>query len=500
MALPDGFLDAARALIRADSVSAKGNRAAIDVLVPLYESAGLNVQQDTWRESIDGAPEAEHTNVIAGPGGTGAWTKKGLKEATKETAAQGGVVFVTHTDTVPGGPKERWTATGKDPHALAVSGDWLIGLGVADVKLDALCKIEAARRVKGKKLARPFWLVGTAAEEVGLRGATRLSASELFKKIAPSAVLCGEPSELGLIRAHKGYAVVKCTVLDAQAPLVACGDLDPELEEPDYGLVEKVLSGKAAHSSTPKLGANAIHKALGWLARYDVPVVGIAGGAAPNVVPARCALKVPAPNNEPADETRMLKATQPQPDLRRALQAVAALEELWKQLIAAQKPALDESFDPPEALGAMNVIDGGPFEGKARVRGTFDARLLPEHDPDRLIAAFREQAQAQLAKTGQGLALEISVERNAGGMALGADVPLVQSVAQTLKGLGLDDTPRAKPTSTEAGVFTRVGVPSIVIGPGKSTANAHSANERIEIAQLEKAIDLYEALILSLCS
>ena len=41
MPLPDWFLPSARALIRADSVSAVGNGAALEVLEPLYTRAGF---------------------------------------------------------------------------------------------------------------------------------------------------------------------------------------------------------------------------------------------------------------------------------------------------------------------------------------------------------------------------------------------------------------------------------------------------------------------------
>lgn len=479
MPLPPSFRDQARALIAADSVSARGNRAAVDVLAPLYEAAGLPVARDTWSESIDGAPEAEHVNLLAGPGGPD---------------LPGGVVFVTHSDTVPGGPTERWTETGGDPRALAEKDGVLFGLGVADVKLDALCKIEAARRVRGKELARPFWLVSTAAEEVGLRGARRFAGSDAFKRLAPSAVLCGEPSELGLIVAHKGYAVVRCTITDARARLVPSDG---------PGVEELVFSGKAAHSSTPALGVNAIHKALAWSEAAQPAVLSIQGGAAANVVPARCVARVPAPR--PAselrpDEARSLPAQPPSPDLWRALQTARALEELWRTLLSTLEPRSDSRFEPPGAVGAMNQVWGGPHEGKARVQALFDGRLLPEHDPDRLLGRFLPEAQAWVQRLGGGeLTLEVSVERNAGGMSLPGEAPLVQAVSKTLLALGLDGAPRAKPTSTEAGVFARAGVPAVVVGPGRSTGNAHQANERVEVAQLAKAIDLYEALILALC-
>jgi acetylornithine deacetylase/succinyl-diaminopimelate desuccinylase-like protein len=90
--------------------------------------------------------------------------------------------------------------------------------------------------------------------------------------------------------------------------------------------------------------------------------------------------------------------------------------------------------------------------------------------------------------------------RNAGGMAAPENSTLVRSVRKVLEAHGLDGAPRAKPTSTEGGVFHRAGCEAIVFGPGVSTGNAHTANERIEMAQLEKACDLYEALLVELCA
>src|SRR5712672_3255949 len=261
MPLPPGFLETARALIRADTSPGRGTQAAAGLLAPLYEAAGLPV-----RRQEDGPGEA---NLIAGPGGTGA-------PGPDPSRVAGGALLVTHLDTVPAGPPDRWTETGGDPWALTSKDGWLFGLGCADVKLDALCKIEAARRLRGRKLARPFWLLGTFGEEVGLRGARRFAASAAFQEIRPRFVLCGEPSELQLITAHKGYAVVRCTVTDAKARVVSSAG--PRVERLS-------CAGKAAHSSTPHLGINAIRRALAW-ARSGTPLLSTSGGTSANVVPA----------------------------------------------------------------------------------------------------------------------------------------------------------------------------------------------------------------------
>jgi acetylornithine deacetylase/succinyl-diaminopimelate desuccinylase-like protein len=488
MGLPRAFLDTARALVRADTSPGRGTRAAADLLAPLYEAIGLPVRRQ------EGDPG--EVNLLAGPGGAG-----GSGADPSRTAVPGGVLLVTHIDTVPGGPVERWTETGGDPWSLTHKDGTLFGLGCADVKLDALCKIEAARRLGDRKLARPFWLVTTCGEEVGLRGARRFAKSPLFAEIRPRHVLCGEPSELRLITAHKGYAVVRCTVTDAKARLVSTAG--PGIERLSF-------AGKAAHSSTPHLGVNAIRRALAWARSSGTPLLSASGGTSANVVPAGCVLEVPAPRDsgEPApDEVRFLPATGLRPNLWRAAVTAGALEDLWLGLVGDLAPREDARFDPAGAVGGINVFESegnpgnaGAVYGRAVARATLDARLLPQHDPDELLGRFQSKAQEWVRGLGAGeLTIDVEVTRNAGGMSLRDDAELVTSIGRVLLRAGLDPRPRAKPTSTEAGVFARAGCEAVVIGPGRSTGNAHEPNERMEIAQLEKAIDLYEQILLELC-
>src|SRR3989442_579822 len=488
MPLPAGFLETARALIRADTSPGRGTRAAASLLGPLYEAAGLAArpQED----------EPGEVNLLAGPGGAGSDAAD-----PSRVAAAGGVLLVTHLDTVPAGPAERWTETGGDPWTLTARDGTLFGLGCADVKLDALCKIEAARRLRGKKLARPFWLLGTCGKEIGLRGARRFAGSTAFQELRPRFVLCGEPSELQLITAHKGYAVVRCTVTDSKARVVSSAG---------PGVERLAFAGKAAHSSTPHLGKNAIRRALTWARSSGTPLLSAAGGTSANVVPASCVLEVPAPRDsgEPApDEVRFLPAAAPRPNLWRAVMTAGAPEDLWVGLLRDLAPREDARFDPPGGVGGLNVLESegevapGAVYGRAAAHATLDARLLPEHDPDALPRAFEDKAQEWVRGLGgDELSLRVEVTRNAGGMSLDDGAELVASIGRVLSRSGLDPRTRAKPTSPEPGVFARAGCQAVVIGPGRSTGNAHTPNERIEIAQLEKACDLYESLLVELCA
>ena len=197
--------------------------------------------------------------------------------------------------------------------------------------------------------------------------------------------------------------------------------------------------------------------------------------------------------------------------VHKSVQALAAGVRSWLELwngdpwqFVWQKTAeevlpkgSDARFDPAGAVGGLNVLDGAD----GQLWFDLDARLLPEHDPDALVSRFSVSARKWVAELGQGeVELSLSVERNAAGMALSEEAPLLQALGKVLRRHGLDGAPRAKPTSTEAGVFARAGCQALVFGPGRSTGNAHTANERVEMAQLEQACDLYEAFLVELCS
>src|SRR5690625_2896881 len=98
------FWAAARDLIAVDSVSANGNIRAVEVLEGVARTLGL----ESFRQEAEalGAPQA---NLIVHPRGA--------------PPRDGGLLLVTHTDTVGPGPQELWTKT--DPFTLKREGDTL---------------------------------------------------------------------------------------------------------------------------------------------------------------------------------------------------------------------------------------------------------------------------------------------------------------------------------------------------------------------------------------
>jgi acetylornithine deacetylase/succinyl-diaminopimelate desuccinylase-like protein len=458
--LTPAFLSAARDLIQADSISDHGNLAAVRVLAPLCEAAGLPVQILPAPDSAD-----RDANLLAGPGGAPSGDP---------------LLLVTHLDTVSPGPSDLWKS---DPFTLTVEGNRAIGLGVADVKLDALCKLAAMERLKGVPLKRPFYFLGTYGEEIGLRGARSFAATMPFR---PFGVLCGEPSELILCHAHKGYAVVRVRVRSVKGTAFAGSP------------VEVVAwQGKAAHSSTPALGVNAIDLALDELSKPGLPyAMALNGGASSNTIPARCEGVVYL---RPACGPSLWKVEQQAPPAQNTwanvttmLPLLLDLRALWRAVVAKQQPAEDARFTPAGAVANVTRIQ----TRKDAVELTMDARLLPSHDVEGLLQTF--QSEATRLSTAE-FEVNVDVDRRAGGLSLAVDDPFVREVGAALETVGLSAVPRAKPTSTEAGVFARAGIPALVFGASPSTGNAHTPNEFALLSQLERAIDAYEAVIRRLC-
>jgi acetylornithine deacetylase/succinyl-diaminopimelate desuccinylase-like protein len=183
-------------------------------------------------------------------------------------------------------------------------------------------------------------------------------------------------------------------------------------------------------------------------------------------------------------------------DCRDAAPAASLSENLfnlWRQLALAQQPQVNRAFDPDRSVVNWGI---------ARINGphahlTFDCRLLPGHDPEVLTATFRTRCAA-LAQSA-GAEISIKVSRSNPAMELSEPSELLSSARRACQDVGLSDVAGVKPTNTEAGVFHRAGAEAIVFGPGRSTGNAHTANEHTFLSQMEKAIEFYRALIERLC-
>ena len=393
----------------------------------------------------------------------------------------GGLLLVTHTDTVGAGPLDLWTET--NPWQLKQDGDKLYGLGVADVKLDALAKLQALAEAPPEAAGKVAFC-GTFAEEVGCLGAKHFLANRPF---SPAWVSCGEPSELRIIDAHKGYLVANAHLRPKEAP---------------HGAERRLrltFQGKAAHSSTPHHGRNAIELAFAFCARFGVVPERADGGDLANKIPARCVIELPFDGRVRdaalADGIAVEEVAGGGRSAAAAIGIGRRLAEALRDDVLGREPKEDRRFDPAVAICNHNVIHTWD-DGSAEV--VCDARLLPGHDPLDIFArldAFGARLGAEL-----GVAVEIERGRSNFAMALPEKSRLRDVAMETSRALGLEPTPQAKPTNTEGGVFVSAGLEAIVFGPGVSTGNAHTANEWQSLSQIEGAARWYAQLIRNLCA
>lgn len=397
------------------------------------------------------------------------------------------LLLTTHLDTVDPGDPRLWSKSGRDPWKLVKRGQTLYGLGVADTKLDLLCKILAVAGVGPKNLKRSVILLGTFGEESGLRGAARFCQGEFPR---PQMALVGEPSELALVCRHKGLAVIEISFLSR-------GLHRPSQSEWVY---EATFQGEAAHSSTPDLGENAIEESLRFFQKVQkrvpkVRVLSWIGGTAHNIIPAGAALRFSLGDHPKisfrSSAKQRVRVGRLSPGWYPTLPWAAMLWSIdtVRDLMTPYEKLRDRAFQPPTLTWNLTSFK----ETRQSWSVTFDVRALPGQPIGRMIKALEGKLWKRFGHPGD--TWQFRLERDNSVLDLPKDAPVVRMAAAALRAARLPVKIVAKAGCSEAGLYARVGIPSVVIGPGRSTGNIHQPNESIPIGQLKQAIRFYEAFL-----
>ncbi len=241
--------------------------------------------------------------------------------------APGGLLLAAHGDVVDvdGQP---WSA---DPFVLRRAGGRLYGRGTADMKGFLAATLAVAGRTPGARLRAPLHVAVSHDEELGCAGIEPLLQWLADGGVAAplAGAVVGEPTELAVVERHKGKAAL-CVR----------------------------LRGRAAHSSTPAAGVNAVRAAAHAILALEalqetlaaelrddafaVPhaTIGIGpirGGVALNIVPDACELGV---------ETRVLPGQD--------------VESVVARIVAAVEAATGEAEVAVERVAAYPPLDAAP--------------------------------------------------------------------------------------------------------------------------------------------
>lgn len=148
----------------------------------------------------------------------------------------------------------------------------------------------------------------------------------------------------------------------------------------------------------------------------------------------------------------------------------------------------DDRFAPPYTTLQVTEIKGGNASNIVPETTWFgwEIRAMPGIDPDEIEARIRAKADTLLPAMREiAPEADIKIARTNDVPAFAAD-PESDVLSLALKLAGQNET-FAVSYATEASLFHQVGALSVVCGPG-DIAQAHTANEWIEIAELEKCL------------
>jgi len=206
-------LDILTDLIGFDTTSRVSNLALIDYIVSLLDGFGVKSELTYDRDG-----------------------KKANLFATIGSGRDPGIILSGHTDVVPVDGQD-WTS---DPFKTRIHDGRLYGRGSCDMKgFIAMC-LSRVGDIQNADLQTPFHFAFSYDEEVGCVGVTGLLDALKDKPIQPKACIIGEPTSMGVIRAHKGMLFKRCCV-----------------------------TGKSAHSSMVDEGVNAVTVAAKTIAYID---------------------------------------------------------------------------------------------------------------------------------------------------------------------------------------------------------------------------------------
>lgn len=245
-----------RQLVAAAPTVKNGELRAAAVLKDYFAQHGLKAEIDVW--------DTHRANMLV------------------HLSAGGGVhhrplLVAGHLDVVPAAA-DKWTVP---PFEATERDGRLYGRGTTDmlgpVAAVAAALVDAARRRQA--LARDIIFAVTAGEETDSCGAKRFVRHYRSRFADPVGVLIPEPTDMQVLRAHRGILWLTITA-----------------------------HGRTAHGSMPHLGVNAIMKINAVLNRLGGmtiehtphPLLGgctmsvnrIAGGSGTNIVPELCAIEI----------------------------------------------------------------------------------------------------------------------------------------------------------------------------------------------------------------
>lgn len=376
-------------MINSELITLVADLVRINSVNPAYEGGGAETEIQKFVRNFLATHCVSVSDQQVLPGRPNVIAKLPGKNASRR------IVFEAHCDTAG--------VNGMliPPFDPQIRGKRLYGRGSCDTKagLAAMMLAVADLRRANQQPLSEVWVVSAMDEEHSYRGVW-----ELRKNLQAAAAIVSEPTDMKMAVASKGCLRWRITV-----------------------------KGKAAHSSKPFLGVNAIE--------HMAHVLG-------------------------------------------------CLEDESLRLSGSNHPLLGSPTLNVGLIRGGTQINVVPDSCWIEV----DRRLIPGEEPDQVFRDYQELlGKLRSERPSLDLTMEFPQLED-----LPLDTPATSSIAvhaaRALREAGLDDGAVGVPFGSDASKLSSVGIPSIILGPG-SIDQAHTAEEFVDLEQVEKAFVVYRQIM-----
>src|ERR1700736_1215223 len=161
----------------------------------------------------------------------------------------------------------------------------------------------------------------------------------------------------------------------------------------------------------------------------------------------------------------------------------------------AQLEKRDYGFTVPYSTLSTGLIRGGIAANVVPkdCEFHFDMRTLPQASPDALYMEIRTYA-AELAREMQKVDPESGIDLQWMSQTVGLAAAETDAIVQWAMQLSRNPTVGKVSYGTEAGLFQKMGVPTVICGPG-DIAEAHRPNEFVALEQLAQCESFMERIL-----
>ena len=444
------FLDACKKMIAIDSSASNGTCEVAFFVKELGESLGFQVHlQEEIQKGV------KQANVMCFPG------------RVKNNVH---LMLQTHLDTVDPGSFALWKKNDKNPFQISIYNSHLYGLGVADTKLDFLCKLYAAERFIDKKPLRDFAVVGTFGEEYNMNGAIRLIRR---KTLISEKVLVSEPTGFDLVYAGKGMANIEITIPFSKEEIQAHRSHN---EDESQSTQSRIFRGRSSHSCQPHLGINAVESLFRFLENLPdrILVIEMDGGTNYNTIPVQALLEF---------DLVGLEGTTVNRKVLRIYEKIQSLQKTFNQF-------LDGDFDPPMTTFNIGMIR--TYGDHLKIMGCVRWPVAVSED-------VYLQWMEDLKNCCESLGAVFRIRDSKKPFQEDKHSCFAQSCFEIIKKHHPEARMTTQPVTNEANVFHKFGMQTLVFGPGIREGNSQTPHEFITMDHLSKAIQIYEEMIHKLC-